>query len=218
MQPGSPGTPAAGTDREPECASKSQSSSLGDRRRYQNAVLTTALFLGLALVLALSSLLMILHRHPVPCALFMVVALCALAGIYVMLGAEFLGMVQLVVYAGAIMVLFLFVIMFVAQDRSWDVGANVGARSRAALGWVGGTLLLIEGLALVGRRLWLGPVSPEGSGHPAGNAEAVGRLLYSRYLYPFEIASVLLLVAIVGVIVLAGRRRPHDEKGDAQDR
>ena len=71
-----------------------------------------ALFVGFAAVLVVSSLLVILHRNPVTSALFLVLAFCSLAGIYLLMGAEFIGMVQIVVYAGAIMVLFLFVIMY----------------------------------------------------------------------------------------------------------
>jgi len=179
---------------------------------------TSVLFLALAGVLVVSSLLMILHRHPVPCALFMVVALCALAAIYVMLGAEFVGLVQIVIYAGAIMVLFLFVIMYAVQDRAREIRASIGARSRAALGWMVGVLLLVEGLALVGKRPVLGPVSQGGTGHMVGNTEAVGRLLYTRYVFPFEIASVLLLVAMVGVVVLSGRQGVDNRRGKDRKR
>jgi len=181
-------------------------------------MLTSVLFIVFAAVLVASSLLMILHRHPVPCALFMVVALCALAAIYVMLGAEFVGMVQIVVYAGAIMVLFLFVIMYAVQGQAREAMTNMSTRTRAALGWLVGVLLLVEGFALVGKRPALGPGSQEAAGQVVGNTEAVGRVLYTRYLFPFEMASLILLVAIVGVIVLAGKQSRGVGKRDNRQR
>ena len=81
--------------------------------------MTPFLFLGFAALLVGSALMVVLHRNPVTSALFLVLAFCSLAGIYLLLGAEFVGLVQIIVYAGAIMVLFLFVIMYLnlSQDR-----------------------------------------------------------------------------------------------------
>ena len=143
--------------------------------------MTPALFLGFAALLVITSLMVILHRNPITSALFLVLAFCSLAGIYLLLHAEFLGMVQIVVYAGAIMVLFLFVIMYLNLQHDVDTGLQIAVRR----GWA------------------LGPANDSVPGMESGNVAAVGRVLYSRYLFPFEITSILLLVAMVGVILLS---------------
>ncbi len=167
--------------------------------------MTPLLFVAFAAVLVVSSLLVVLHRNPVTSALFLVLAFCSLAVIYLLLHAEFLGLVQIVVYAGAIMVLFLFVIMYLNLGR--DVEGGVATALRRGLGWVAGAVLAAEGFALVGRRWIPGPVGPEPAVPAAGNTQQIGLLLYSRYLVPFEVTSLVLLVAMVGVIVIAKGRR-----------
>jgi NADH-quinone oxidoreductase subunit J len=159
------------------------------------------LFIAFGAVLVACSLMVILHRNPVTSALFLVLAFCSLAGIYLLLRAEFLAMVQVIVYAGAIMVLFLFVIMYLNLRR--DVEDGVPFVLRRVVGWVLGLLLLAEGALLVGRRWSLGPAAAEPALAVTGNTAAVGQVLYSRYLFPFEITSVLLLVAMVGAVILA---------------
>ena len=163
------------------------------------------LFALFAAVLIASGLLVILHRNPVTSALFLVLAFCSLAGLYIMMSAEFVGMVQVIVYAGAIMVLFLFVIMYLNLGR--DVESGLPTQLRRGLGWVAGAALLGEAAALIGRRAVPGPVAD--TPVQAGNTQAIGQVLYTRYLFPFEITSLLLLVARVGVIVIGkGRAAP----------
>ncbi len=172
--------------------------------------MTVALFLGFAALLVITSLMVILHRNPVTSALFLVLAFCSLAGIYLLLHAEFLGMVQIVVYAGAIMVLFLFVIMYLNLQH--DVESGVQIALRRGIGWLAGAGLLLAGATLLGRGLALGPAAEVSPDQASGNVAAIGKVLYSRYLFPFEITSVLLLVAMVGVIVIArGRARSAKE-------
>ena len=169
-----------------------------------------ALFFGFAALLVVTSLLVVLHRNPVTSALFLVLAFCSLAGIYLLLHAEFLGMVQIVVYAGAIMVLFLFVIMYLNLQH--DVESGVQIAVRRGIGWLAGAALLLVGVTLLSRGFALGPANERLPGGDAGNVAAIGRLLYSRYLFPFEITSILLLVAMIGVIVIArGRTRAPEE-------
>ena len=175
-----------------------------------------ALFFGFAALLVVTSLLVVLHKNPVTSALFLVLAFCSLAGIYLLLKAEFLGMVQIVVYAGAIMVLFLFVIMYLNLQHDVETGVQIAVRR--GIGWLVGALLLLVGATLLGAPAhggsgWaLGPANDELPGVEAGNVASIGRLLYSRYLFPFEITSILLLVAMIGVIVIArGRTRRPDE-------
>ena len=107
------------------------------------------LFALFAAVLIASGLLVILHRNPVTSALFLVLAFCSLAGLYIMMSAEFVGMVQVIVYAGAIMVLFLFVIMYLNLGR--DVESGLPTQLRRGLGWVAGAVLLITSFAETNR-------------------------------------------------------------------
>ncbi len=164
------------------------------------------LFFGFGALLVASSLLCILHRNPVTSALFLVLAFCSLAGLYLLLQAEFIGMVQVIVYAGAIMVLFLFVIMYLNLQK--DVESGVQIALRRGVGWLAGALLVGEGVALVMRRFTPGPVSPVAPAPPIGNTQAIGQALFSRYLFPFEVTSMILLVAMVGAIVISKGRLP----------
>ncbi len=148
---------------------------------------------------------MILHRNPVTSALFLVLAFCALAAIYLLLGAEFLGMVQVIVYAGAIMVLFLFVIMYLNLQRDIETGVQIALRR--GVGWLAGATLAAEAAVLFARGWAPGPEAVEPMPAAAGNTQAVGVALYTRYLFPFEITSMILLVAMVGVIVVGKGRR-----------
>ena len=169
-----------------------------------------ALFLGFAALLVVTSLLVVLHKNPVTSALFLVLAFCSLAGIYLLLHAEFLGMVQIVVYAGAIMVLFLFVIMYLNLQHDVERGVHIAVRR--GVGWLAGAALLLTGATLMTREWSLGPANDSVPGAAGGNVASIGRLLYSRYLFPFEITSILLLVAMIGVIVIArGRTRSAEE-------
>ena len=168
--------------------------------------MTPILFLIFAALLLGASLMVILHRNPVSSALFLVLSFCSLAALYLLLQAEFLAMVQVIVYAGAIMVLFLFVIMYLNLKRDAEDGAPFVLRR--GLGWTIGLLLLLEGALLLTRPWGAGPSAVEAS--PAvGNTAAIGQLLYSRYLFPFEITSVLLIVAIIGAVLIGkGRTAP----------
>ena len=168
------------------------------------------LFAAFAAVLVVSAILTIL-QNAVTSALFLVLAFCALAGIYLLLGAEFLGMVQVIVYAGAIMVLFLFVIMYLNLQHDVETGVQIALRR--GVGWVVGGVLAAEAAVLFARHWGPGPGVMETAAPVAvGNTQAVGLLLYTRYLFPFEITSMILLVAMVGVIV-AGRARAARKEG-----
>jgi len=173
--------------------------------------MTPALFIAFGAMLVIASLMVILHRNPVTSALFLVVAFCSLAAIYLLLHAEFLAMVQVIVYAGAIMVLFLFVVMYL--NLKHDVEHGIHLALRRGTGWILGGVLLAESLWFFGHRWAAGPLAPEEALATAGNTEAIGRVLYTRYLFPFEITSMLLLVAMVGAVVIAKGRGPHVERG-----
>jgi NADH-quinone oxidoreductase subunit J len=173
-----------------------------------------AMFIGLGAMALISSLLVILHRNPVTSALFLVLAFCSLAGIYLLLHAEFVGMVQVIVYAGAIMVLFLFVIMYLNLKSDVETGVQIAVRRSA--GWLLGGVLAAEALYLFSRRWAAGPGSPPPIVEE-GNTLAIGKLLYTRYLFPFEITSLILLVAMVGVIVM-GKGHLPGRPGEAQEK
>jgi len=164
------------------------------------------LFVAFALIVVGCALMVILHRNPVTSALFLVLSFCGLAGLYVLLQAEFLAMVQVIVYAGAIMVLFLFVIMYLNLKRDREDGMPFVLRR--GVGWAVGLVLLAEGALLMARRWAPGPIDL--SLPPAiGNTAAIGQALYSRYLFPFEVTSILLLVAMVGAVLIGrGRTQP----------
>ena len=169
------------------------------------------LFLGFAALLVATAVMVVVHRNPVTSALFLVLSFCSLAGIYLLLQAEFLGMVQIIVYAGAIMVLFLFVIMYLNLQHDVETGAQIAVRR--GIGWMVGALLLLFGFLLANRGWAPGPVAAQLPAQDGGNAAAIGRVLYSRFLFPFEITSILLLVAMVGAIVLAKGRPASESEG-----
>lgn len=164
----------------------------------------TYLFYALALILVTFSILTVTARNPVRSAVYLVSALLAVAGFFFLMEAEFVGAVQVLVYVGGIMVLFLFVIMLVSIEaldrqpklsRQWRTGVVLAVVLCLELSLLifRGTVSMEEGLAETGI---IGNTETM-------NTEAVGTVLYSTYLLPFEIASVLLLVAIVGAVVLA---------------
>jgi NADH-quinone oxidoreductase subunit J len=163
-------------------------------------------FAGLALVAGVAALLVIVQRHAVYSALFLIITMGALAGIYIMLDAHFVWVIQIIVYAGAIMVLFLFVIMLLDIRREQDPWAPPD-RGRILVAILLSLVLLVElGMAVV-QRLALPPTGgPPVSGN-FGTTLTVGRLLFTDFLFPFEITSIILLVAMVGAMVLAKRHQ-----------
>ena len=157
------------------------------------------LFLALAATALISGVLVVFQTHPLRSALWLIVNFFAVAGIYLLANAEFIAAIQIIVYAGAIMVLFLFVIMLLnlrepeeALERP-RLGQKLAGVTLAAFT----ALLLIYGFSQA--KVPLAKETPAG----LGNTESVARLLFTDYLLPFEVTSVLLLVAIVGAVVLA---------------
>jgi NADH-quinone oxidoreductase subunit J len=153
----------------------------------------------IAVIVVGSALGLVLKRNPIHGALFLVVNLGGIAALYLTLGAEFLAAAQVIVYAGAIMVLFVFAIMVLIPGKD-ETGPDPRRRYRL-LALPVGLALLAELLLITLRR---GGV-PRGPGGPGG-VEVIGRLLFTAYLFPFELTSLLLLAAMVGVMLLA--RRP----------
>lgn len=155
-------------------------------------------FLLIALLAIGSALGLVLRRNPIHGALFLVVNLGCVAVLYLMLGAEFLAAAQVIIYAGAIMVLFVFAIM-VLLPRTEESGPDP-LRPYRLLALPLGVLLWLE-IALILRSTSVAPAATR----PPGDVASMGRLLFGDYLFPFEVTSVLLLAAMVGVLALAKR-------------
>jgi NADH-quinone oxidoreductase subunit J len=143
---------------------------------------------------------LLLRRNPIHGALFLAINLATIAALFLTLRAEFLAAVQIIVYAGAIAVLFVFAIMVLIPGKE-ETGPDPLRGQRLLTVPVVALLLIL--LALV-----LGSVTLQGAAKPPlpGGTEAVGRVLFTDYLFPFEVTSVLLLAAIVGVMALTKRR------------
>ena len=152
----------------------------------------------IAFIVVGSALGLVLKRNPIHGALFLVVNLGSIAALYLTLGAEFLAAAQVIVYAGAIMVLFIFAIMVLIPGKD-ETGPDPRRRYRLLAVPLG--LALLAELTLIAFRRG---GAPRGPGGPGG-VEAIGRLLFTDYLFPFELTSVLLLAAMVGVMLLAKR-------------
>ena len=147
-----------------------------------------------------SALGLVLKRNPIHGALFLVVNLGTVAVLYLTLGAQFLAVAQIAVYAGAIMVLFLFAI-FVLIPGKEETGPDPRRAYRLLALPVGAALLVLLAVVVAAgaRAGTAAPAAPDG-------VEAIARLLFTDYLFPFEMTSVLLLAAMVGVLLLARRR------------
>ncbi len=169
------------------------------------------LFYVFAAILVFAALRVITARNPVHSALWLVLAFFTAAAHWLMLGAEFLAIVLVLVYVGAVMVLFLFVIMML--DVNFE-NLRKGFRSYLPVGVTVGVLVLVE-MALVLLGSYLKPAVAAGTAAGASdNTRALGRLLYVDYMYPFEIAAVILLVAIVAAIALTHRQRKQTKHQD----
>ena len=145
------------------------------------------------------AIMVVTRRHPMASALYLILTLFAVAALFVLRQAHFLAAIQVIVYAGAVVVLFIFVIMLInVPDRKLPVERATGLRF---LGVIVAGLFIVE-TALVARRLGM----PAGGAADAGSVQAVGRALFGDYLLAFEVTSVLLLAAVIGAIALAKRK------------
>jgi NADH-quinone oxidoreductase subunit J len=169
------------------------------------AVFTFYLF---ASILLAAAVMVITARNPVHSVLFLIVAFFNAAGLFILLGAEFLAMILLIVYVGAVAVLFLFVVMMLDIDFA---GLKAGAVRYLPLGLLVGGIILAEILFAIGAWAPGQGVILHGNvaGTPAGmtNTQWIGSQLYTRYLYVFQAAGLVLLVSMIGAIVLTHRQR-----------
>ena len=172
-------------------------------------IIHAVFFYLFAAITVASAVMVISARNPVHSVLFLILAFVNAAGLFVLMGAEFLAMILIVVYVGAVAVLFLFVVMMLDVDFA---ELREGFLSYLPVGALVGAVLLAELLLVVGA--WA--ISPDvvkgiAAPIPSGvtNTEALGLVLYTRYVYFFEAAGVILLVAMIGAIVLTLQHKPQ---------
>jgi NADH-quinone oxidoreductase subunit J len=159
-----------------------------------------AIFCVLATLAVLGALSLIFQRHPIHSALSLIVVMIALAGLYLLMGAEFVAAVQIIVYGGAIMVLFVFVIML--------LNAGVEERTNVSkLAGVAGIPLAAALLIVLAVAIWHSNETAQAGLQPGALASTkdISTMLFKDFVYPFELTSFLILVAILGAIVLAQR-------------
>tara|TARA_R100001143_G_C3347583_1_gene127686 strand:- start:797 stop:1408 length:612 start_codon:yes stop_codon:yes gene_type:complete len=160
-------------------------------------------------ILSLSALAVITARNPVHSVLFLILAFFNAAGLFVLLGAEFIAMILVIVYVGAVAVLFLFVVMMLDINFS---DLRKGAMQYVPIGLAVGVILLVE-LGIL-YQTWdlsgisIAPAIPTANMGEFTNTELIGANLYTAYVFPFQIAGLILFVAMIGAIVLTHRTRP----------
>jgi NADH-quinone oxidoreductase subunit J len=181
-------------------------------------ILPAIFFYLFSFVLVLSAVMVISAKNPVHAVLFLILAFFNAAGLFVLLGAEFLAMILVVVYVGAVLVLFLFVVMMLDVDfaelragwiKNWPLGALIGL------------VLAVELISFVaywaigsGTAANAGAPSPDLATTGISNTEALGRVLYTDYLFYFEVAGLILLIAMIGAIVLTLRHKEGVKRQD----
>jgi NADH-quinone oxidoreductase subunit J len=161
-------------------------------------------FYLLAAISILAAIGMVVARNPVHSAIFLVLTLFNTAGIFIMLGAEFLAAAQVIVYAGAILVLMLFFLMLVDPQNLPERGE--GHPVQRIVGPLLGIILFLEVAAAIANRAMVGfqgNATPENIAFVGGNTQAIGNLLFTQYLLPFEAIGLVLSVGVIGAIVLA---------------
>jgi NADH-quinone oxidoreductase subunit J len=180
-------------------------------------ILPALFFYLFAAICIASGFMVIAAKNPVHSVLYLILAFVNAAGLFVLLGAEFLAMILIVVYVGAVAVLFLFVVMMLDVDFA---ELRSGVLQYLPIGGLVGVVFLAELLLVVGA--WaIGPTVPQTITAPipdtVSNTEALGRVLYTKYIYYFQAAGVVLLVAMVGAIVLTLRHKPNVKRQNAAD-
>ncbi len=174
-------------------------------------ILQALFFYMFAGITVASAFMVIASRNPVSSVLFLILAFVNSAGLFILMGAEYLALLLIVVYVGAVAVLFLFVVMMLDVDF---VELRQGFLQYVPVGGLIGIILLIE--LLLGVGAWV--IVPEVASHgveptpalsDASNIEAIGSVLYTKYIYFFQVAGLVLLVAMIGAIVLTLRHKPN---------
>lgn len=190
---------------------------LRQRLYYANSMIESIVFYFFAFILIFSGIAVISMRNPVHSVLFLILAFFTTAGLFVMLGAEFIGLILAIVYVGAVAVLFLFVVMML--DINFK-DLRKGAMQYVPIGLAIGAVILVEFFLIF--QMWQSSTLAEQLVHsPAGlqesNTKDIGAVLYTDYVLAFQISGMILLVAMVGAIVLTLRRRPDVLRQNIKD-
>jgi NADH-quinone oxidoreductase subunit J len=165
---------------------------------------SVALFWILAVAAVGAGVAMICVRQAVHCALMLAVVMLSLAAMYAMQGAPFLAFVQIIVYTGAVLMLFLFVLMLIGISSSDSIVETIkGQRQAAGLAAIGLLVLLALGIGHAA----IGPAVPQGAANGADNLSGIATLIFTTYVFPFEATGALLITAALGAMVLAHRER-----------
>ncbi|MDZ4723193.1 MAG: NADH-quinone oxidoreductase subunit J [candidate division Zixibacteria bacterium] len=175
----------------------------------------SVIFIISAVVAVFGATMIISQRNPVASVLYLILSLLAQAVCYVQLGALFLGAILVIVYAGAIMVLFLFVIMLLNLRGSEDLGAGSAPLNQATKFTI--SILLVVELVFAIKEVFLPGMATGIVSVPVddfGSIKSVAMLMFTKYLYPFELTGVLLLIAVVGAVVIAKRESSDDDESD----
>ena len=162
------------------------------------------LFWVLAVLSVGAAITMIFMRQAVHCALMLAVVMLSLAVLYAMQGAPFLAFVQIIVYTGAVLMLFLFVVMLIGVTSSDSLVETIrGQRFWAAIGGIGFLVLLVVGIGHAS----IGTAAPQTAANSSDNLTGIAQLIFTTYVYPFEVTSALLITAALAGMVLAHRER-----------
>jgi NADH-quinone oxidoreductase subunit J len=182
-------------------------------------IISAIFFYLFAAVCVASAVMVIASRNPVHSVLFLILAFVNAAGLFVLMGAEFLAMILIVVYVGAVAVLFLFVVMMLDVDFAelrqgflnyLPVGALVGAVLLAEL-------LVVVGAWVIGPNISTAITAPIPAPSDINNTQAIGLVLYTRYVYFFQAAGIILLVSMIGAIVLTLQHKPGVRRQNIAD-
>jgi NADH-quinone oxidoreductase subunit J len=182
-------------------------------------IITAIFFYLFASACIASAIMVVTARNPVHSVLFLILAFVNAAGLFVLLGAEFLAMILIIVYVGAVAVLFLFVVMLLDVDFA---ELRQGFLNYLPVGFLVGAILLAELLFIVGAWV-IQPGVPEAIAAPLplasniSNTQALGLVLYTRYVYFFEAAGMILLVAMIGAIVMTLQHKPNVKRQNIGD-
>lgn len=183
-------------------------------------IVSNILFFVFAIAAVFSAVMVITRRNPVNSAVWLLLTFIWVAALYILLNAPFIAMVQITVYAGAILVLILFVVMLLNLGQVGSGAFDITSGPQRVAAILVGAVLIGELLAI-----FLSPKSkaanPGGIYTDAlidkmGHAQALGTVLFSEYVWPFEVVSILLIVAIIGVVILTQRKKPADTAGDQE--
>ena len=180
-------------------------------------ILPVVFFYLFAGVCVACAFMVIAAKNPVHSVLYLILAFVNAAGLFMLMGAEFLAMILIVVYVGAVLVLFLFVVMMLDVDFA---ELRQGFLQYLPIGVLVGVVFLAELLLVVGAWV-IGPGLPQAISSPIPgnltNTEALGRVLYTQYVYYFQASGVVLLVAMIGAIVLTLRHKPNIKRQNISD-